>query len=460
MKKQFFFAALMIFCLICAAACADPVITDNEATAWIAENNYLYLQNAEGRISQMPLEMSDLLLMTNDELICQTKDGRTIAVKKDGTGSRNVDQTAELPQDTRVELSAEGVLKLNGATISKSALQAVNDGTFLYYTEKMGDLYLLRVSPMQNDKQTLTIGSRDANAAQLTGRTIPEPLYVTVSQEALVITTSDHRVIVINLMDGTTEEQEALSTQTQAASKVNGAVYRYTRAKDGSWATESGVAEDAATMKPAATETPKPAETVKPTEAPKPTATPKTAEKKESQESLIDDDGTVHYGARGNTVKKIQKRLADLGYPVGSVDGKYGSDTQIAIELFCDAIAVKSHDYITKKVQNKLFADDAPICVFDMYLPLKKGDKGANVRYMQKRLKELGYDPGKVDGDYGKNTVAAVAKFQSAYDISREVNEKPGEVASRDMLVTLYSTDTKPQIGTAASIDGGASNFK
>ena len=398
--------------------------------------------------------------MTKDELICQTKDGRTIAVKKDGTGSRTVDQTAELPTDTQVELSAEGILKLNGTTISKSALQAVSDGTFLYYTEKMGELYLLRVSALQSDMQPLTIGSRDANAAQLTGRTIPEPLYVTVSKEALAVTTFDHRVIVINLNDGTTEELASLSRGTLAACKMNGTVYRYTRANDGSWVIESGVADEAATMKPAATDTPKPAETAKPTEAPKPTATPKTAEKKDSQDSLIDDDGTVHYGARGNTVKKIQKRLADLGYPVGSVDGKYGTDTQIAIELFCDAISVKSHDYITKKVQNKLFADDAPICVFDVYQPLKKGDKGANVRYMQKRLKELGYDPGKVDGVYGKNTVTAVSKFQSAYDIAREANEKPGEVASRDMLLTLYATDTKPQIGPAASIDGGASNFK
>ena len=65
-----------------------------------------------------------------------------------------------------------------------------------------------------------------------------------------------------------------------------------------------------------------------------------------------------------------------------------------------------------------------------------------------------------MDGSYGKNTVAAVARFQAAYDIAREANEKPGEVASRDMLITLYATETKPQIGTAASIDGGASNFK
>ena len=460
MKKQFFFAVLMTLCILCAAASADPVITDREATAWIAENNYLYLQNAEGRISQMPLEMADLLQMTKDELICQTKDGRTIAVKKDGTGSRTVDPGAELPQDTRVELSAEGVLRLNGSVISNSAVQAVNDGVFLYYTERMGALYLLRVSPMQNDMQPLTLGSRDANAAALTGKSIPEPLNLTVSKDAVVLTTTDHRVIVMDLNKGTTEELAALSRETLSACMVNDVVYRYHHANDRTWVIESGVAETAATMKPAATETMKPAETAQPTATPRPAATAKPTENKSGNESLIDDDGTIHYGARGNTVKKIQKRLADLGYPVGSADGKYGNDTQVAIDLFCEAIGAKLHNYIPKKVQNKLFADDAPYCVFDMYMPLKKGDKGGNVRLMQKRLKDLGYDPGTVDGSYGKNTVAAVARFQAAYDIAREANEKPGEVASRDMLITLYATETKPQIGTAASIDGGASNFK
>ena len=457
MKKQFFFAVLMILCILCTAALADPVITDNEATAWIAENNYLYLQNAEGRISQMPLEMADLLLMTNDELICQTKDGRTIAVKKDGTGSRTIDGNAELPQDTRVELSAEGVLRLNGSVISNSALQAVNDGVFIYYTERMGALYLLRVSPLQNDMKPLTLGSRDANAASLTGTTVPEPLNLTVSKDAVVLTTTDHRVIVMNLNKGTTEELAALSRETLSACMVNDVVYRYHHANDRSWLIESGVADTAVTAQPAATETPKPAEKAKPTATPKPAVTAKPADKKES---LIDDDGTIHYGARGNTVKKIQKRLSDLGYPVGSADGKYGNDTQVAIDLFCEAIGAKLHNYIPKKVQNKLFADDAPYCVFDKYMPLKKGDKGGNVRLMQKRLKDLGYDPGTVDGSYGKNTVAAVARFQAAYDIAREANEKPGEVASRDMLITLYATETKPQIGTAASIDAGVSNFQ
>ena len=36
------------------------------------------------------------------------------------------------------------------------------------------------------------------------------------------------------------------------------------------------------------------------------------------------------------------------------------------------------------------------------------------VRKIQRKLKELGYDPGPIDGDYGHNTAAAVAAFQAA----------------------------------------------
>ena len=43
-------------------------------------------------------------------------------------------------------------------------------------------------------------------------------------------------------------------------------------------------------------------------------------------------------------------------------------------------------------------AKDAP--EYDEYRPLKKGDRGVSVLRMQKRLKELGYDPGKLDGQF------------------------------------------------------------
>lgn len=43
---------------------------------------------------------------------------------------------------------------------------------------------------------------------------------------------------------------------------------------------------------------------------------------------------------------------------------------------------------------------------------LRPGDKGPEVEVLQLKLKAAGYDPGDVDGDYGKRTTAAVLAFQ------------------------------------------------
>ena len=43
---------------------------------------------------------------------------------------------------------------------------------------------------------------------------------------------------------------------------------------------------------------------------------------------------------------------------------------------------------------------------------LRPGDKGTDVEHLQLKLKAAGYDPGDIDGDYGKRTTAAVLAFQ------------------------------------------------
>ncbi|MFI6497435.1 L,D-transpeptidase family protein [Nonomuraea typhae] len=48
---------------------------------------------------------------------------------------------------------------------------------------------------------------------------------------------------------------------------------------------------------------------------------------------------------------------------------------------------------------------------------LKLGAKGKNVVWLQKRLRELGYRPGKADGRYGGSTLAAVWAFQKVNGI-------------------------------------------
>jgi putative chitinase len=44
--------------------------------------------------------------------------------------------------------------------------------------------------------------------------------------------------------------------------------------------------------------------------------------------------------------------------------------------------------------------------------PLQLGSQGAEVVSLQQRLKELGFSPGKIDGDFGPGTEAAVLAFQ------------------------------------------------
>ena len=43
---------------------------------------------------------------------------------------------------------------------------------------------------------------------------------------------------------------------------------------------------------------------------------------------------TSKYGSTGEEVRKIQQKLSDLGYSVGSVDGVYGQKTQNAVKAF------------------------------------------------------------------------------------------------------------------------------
>ena len=46
--------------------------------------------------------------------------------------------------------------------------------------------------------------------------------------------------------------------------------------------------------------------------------------------------------------------------------------------------------------------------------PMKLGAKGADVVKLQEKLKALGFNPGRIDGDFGTGTDAAVLAFQKS----------------------------------------------
>lgn len=59
------------------------------------------------------------------------------------------------------------------------------------------------------------------------------------------------------------------------------------------------------------------------------------------------------------------------------------------------------------------------------YKILRRGDKGAEVRRMQERLRELGYLDGSIDGNFGQQTYSAVLAFQKANGLTRDGDAGP-----------------------------------
>ena len=160
---------------------------------------------------------------------------------------------------------------------------------------------------------------------------------------------------------------------------------------------------------------------------------------------------TLELGSEGSDVKKLQQKLKDLGYLSGSADGKFGVATQAAVIAFQKnnnltadgkaGVATLSKLYSgtanksssgTVKIDsgnNNASGRDTSQISSTGYVTLEEGSTGDQVRTLQKRLKELGYYNGSVDGSYGEGTMAAVMAFQMRNNLT--VDGKAGPATQR-----------------------------
>ena len=68
---------------------------------------------------------------------------------------------------------------------------------------------------------------------------------------------------------------------------------------------------------------------------------------------------TLELGSEGSEVKKLQKRLIDLGYLSGTADGKFGEMTETALKAFQEANGLEADGKAGTKTQNKVYSDEA-----------------------------------------------------------------------------------------------------
>ena len=212
--------------------------------------------------------------------------------------------------------------------------------------------------------------------------------------------------------------------------------------------------------------------------------------------SLACKSTTLRSGMRGDAVRDMQTALIRLGYLGGTADGIFGTNTENAVKKFqrankltADGLAgTGTLDVLYRKAgtassgssaqsssdssaRNTASSSDSSSgsgsssSLFGgNYTTLRKGDSGARVTALQKRLISLGYLKGSADGKYGAMTQQAVQTFQKANRLTAD------GLAGKKTLTALEqssasaasapaadpSSSSSPSSGTKASGPSGS----
>lgn len=435
MKRSISAICLILALLMALPASAAPILTGTTGyTAYLGENNYLYLTDPEGVTKVLQTPIASLDGMTEEHLYCGTADSRRYEVKLDGSSSRIVTE-GQWPADAYT--LENGVLiphSVSGLALSgiPNVVAACATPDAIYYvvsSELTGHTLMILPLPLADNALP---------AGEILAASVGKPLSITASPDAVTLVTEDNAIEIVDLTGVVTHLASPAVGVTHA--------FAYNGKLIGLSCNESGqytvlFSQEHTIYQPvllSLTPTPAPTATVtvKPTATPKPTAKPAAEE----------DDGRITLGDSGYDVRKMQRRLLELGYPVGSVDGDFGENTLLAVNLFQCAIGYHNRKYASEAMLNKLYSKKAP--AYDPYAPLKEGDEGADVTIMQTFLHELGYDIGEkgIDGKYGQDTKAAVEQFQFVAGL-----EVTGE-ADAETLKLLYDEEKPIPNATATPV--------
>lgn len=152
----------------------------------------------------------------------------------------------------------------------------------------------------------------------------------------------------------------------------------------------------------------------------------------------IESGDGLSVGARGRVIENVQQRLARAGFDPGHVDGVFDERTAGALKAFQRHAGLNDTGVVNgaswKKLDGTLLQGNGPTA------PAQRlNEQSGAVKRSEKMLKELGFNPGNIDGAFNKATQKAVEAFQKKHD-KLDVN---GRVSSDDFKAMQNAIEAK-----------------
>ena len=149
-KRLIFLIMTAAILALCAGAGADPARTDGTVTAWIGEENELFLKCTDGITRKLSTPMKDILSLTDTDVIGLTQTGQIVSVKKEGTGysilSAAATETEIAEKTDRTVQLQDGKLTVGETVFSERAAVAATDGKILYWINQSDSGFVLYYS--------------------------------------------------------------------------------------------------------------------------------------------------------------------------------------------------------------------------------------------------------------------------------------------------------------------------
>lgn len=191
-------------------------------------------------------------------------------------------------------------------------------------------------------------------------------------------------------------------------------------------------------------------------------ATTTNALRRAPADDVAADSGVLSNGSRGDAVTALQRRLQSIGSYSGPITGVYGSLTEEAVRRFQAAngltvdgiVGTATADAIDRASRST--ADTGPNPNDGL---LERGEAGAEVASLQRRLKSLNYYSGNIDGDFGELTADAVIRLQRSQGLTADGVVGPNTMAAIQRLEQQSNVTPNPGSNNPAPSSPGSGTF-